>query len=155
MANALTGYCNGSNMLLYLDGKAIGHCSTHTAEFNSETKDRAVKPAAKDLASTGLFKGKTVVGLNISISADSFVFHEEDECGFKELFAAWKSGKSVTCKCMERKGGATAYLEGKFVITSLKRTDPASDDTTCSISLENDGEPTTMDETAITQAPAA
>jgi len=37
------------------------------------------------------------------------------------------------------------------VIASLERTDPAQDDSTYSISLENDGEPTTLDETAITE----
>ena len=43
------------------------------------------------------------------------------------------------------------YLAGMCVIASLERTDPAQDDSTYSISLENDGEPTTLDETAITE----
>ena len=41
---AKNGYCNGSDMLLYVDGKAIGSCTSHTTTFNSETKERAVKP---------------------------------------------------------------------------------------------------------------
>ena len=41
-----TGYCNGSDMLLYVGGKAVGSCTTHTTTFNSETKERAVKPVA-------------------------------------------------------------------------------------------------------------
>ena len=41
---AKTGYCNGSDMLLYVGGKAIGSCTSHTTTFNSETKERAVKP---------------------------------------------------------------------------------------------------------------
>ena len=40
------GYVNGSDMLLYINGKAIGHCSSHTTTFNAETKERAVKPVA-------------------------------------------------------------------------------------------------------------
>ena len=40
---------------------------------------------------------------------------------------------------------------GKFVITSLERTDPANDDATYSISLENDGE-VTIAESALTEA---
>ena len=51
---------------------------------------------------------------------------------------------------MER-DSLTPYLAGKCVITSLERTDPAQDDSTYSISLENDGEPTTLDEAAITE----
>ena len=79
------------------------------------------------------------------------MFYDETECGFRELFALWKAGRPVTVKCMERENSDQPYLEGSCVITSLERTDPAQDDSTYSISLENDGEPTTMDETAITE----
>ena len=146
-----TGYCNGSDMLLYVGDKAIGHCTSHTANFNSETKDRAVKPVAIASISAGLWKGKGVTGLSISLSADGLVFYQETENGFKASLAAWKAGQSVTVKCMERES-ESPYLEGKFIITSLTRNDPAQDDASYSISLENDGEPTTLDETKITEA---
>ena len=45
-------------------------------------------------------------------------------------------------------------LTGKFVITSLERTDPAGDDATYSVSLENDGE-VTIAEGALTEAAPA
>jgi len=148
---ARNGYCNGSDMLVYVGGKAVGHCTSHTATFNSETKDRAVKPKASAPISAGLWKNKTVTGLSISISADGLVHYDETESGFKELLAAWKQGKPVTVKCMEREGDEQPYLEGSFVIANLERTDPAQDDATYSIQLENDGEPTTLDENAITE----
>lgn len=148
---ARTGYCNGSDMLVYVGGKAVGHCTSHTATFNSETKDRAVKPVASASLSAGLWKGKTVTGLSISISAEGLVHYDETESGFKELLAAWKTGAPVTVKCMERANDNEPYLEGSFVITSLERTDPAQDDSTYSIQLENNGEPTTLDEDAITE----
>lgn len=148
---ARTGYCNGSDMLVYVGGKAVGHCTSHTATFNSETKDRAVKPVASAGLSAGLWKGKTVTGLSISISAEGLVHYDETESGFKELLAAWKTGAPVTVKCMERANDSEPYLEGSFVITSLERTDPAQDDSTYSIQLENNGEPSTLDETAITE----
>ena len=138
-------------MLLYVGDKAIGHCTSHTANFNSETKDRAVKPVAIASISAGLWKGKGVTGLSISLSADGLVFYQETENGFKASLAAWKAGQSVTVKCMERES-ESPYLEGKFIITSLTRNDPAQDDASYSISLENDGEPTTLDETKITEA---
>ena len=53
-------------------------------------------------------------------------------------------------KCMERGKTDEPYLAGSFIIASLERTDPAQDDATYSISLENDGEPTTLDETVFT-----
>lgn len=153
MAGTKTGYCNGSDMLLYVGGKAVGSCTSHTTTFNSETKERAVKPVATAGISGGLWKKKGVVGLSYSTSAEGLVFYDETENGFKELFAMWKSGKSVEVKCMEREQSEKPYLAGKCVIASLERTDPANDDATYSISLENDGEPTTLDETAITETP--
>lgn len=151
MAGTKTGYCNGSDMLLYVGGKAVGSCTSHITTFNSETKERAVKPVATAGISGGLWKKKGVVGLSYSISAEGLVFYDETENGFKELFALWKSGKSVEVKCMEREQSEKPYLAGKCVIASLERTDPANDDATYSISLENDGEPTTLDENAITE----
>lgn len=143
-------YCNGSDMLLYVGDKAFGHCSTHTTTMNSETKDRAVKPAASAAKSSGLWKQKGVTGLSISISADGLVFSGEEETGYPTLVGLWKKGQSVQVKCMERGKTDKPYLAGSFIIASLERTDPAQDDATYSISLENDGEPMTLDETAFT-----
>lgn len=149
MATAKTGFCNGSDMLLYVGGKAVGSCTSHTTTFSSETKERAVKPVASAPLVSGLWKKKGIVGLSYSISAEGLIFYDETEYGFKELLAAWKTGNPVDVKCMERES-ETPYLVGKCVIASLERTDPAQDDSTYSISLENDGEPTTLDESAIT-----
>lgn len=155
MSTTKKGYCNGSDMLVYVGGKAVGHCTTHTTTLNSETKDRAVKPAASQSISAGLWKGKGVTGLSISISAEGLVFYGESETGYKALYAAWKAGQSIEVKCMERENSDKPYLKGKFVIASLERTDPAQNDSTYTVNLENDGEPDTLDETAITENPEA
>lgn len=148
---AKTGYCNGSDLLLYVGGKAVGSCTSHTTTFNSETKERAVKPVASAALSSGKWKKKGVVGLSYSISAEGLRFYDETECGFKQLFKLWKAGKPVEVKCMEREGAEKPYLTGNCVITSLEETAPAQDDATYSVNLENDGEPTTLDEEAITE----
>ena len=155
MSTTKKGYCNGSDMLVYVGGKAVGHCTTHTTTLNSETKNRAVKPEASKSISAGLWKGKGVTGLSISISAEGLVFYGESETGYKALYAAWKAGQSIEVKCMERENSDKPYLKGQFVIASLERTDPAQDDSTYSVNLENDGEPDTLDETAITENPNA
>lgn len=155
---AKSGFVNGSDILLMINGKAVGSCTSHTTTFSSETKERAVKPVASAGISAGLWKKKGVVGLSVAISAEGLRFYDETECGFKELFALWKAGASVTCKCFERNEAAAAggsvtvtpYLEGSFVITSLEETGPAQDDATYSVELENDGQPTTLDESKIT-----
>lgn len=150
------GYTNGSDLLLYVDGKAVGSCTSHTTTFNSETKERAVKPTADKQITSGLWKKKGVVGLSYSISAEGLRFYDETECGFKELFKLWKAGKSVQVKCMEREESEKPYLSGLCVITSLEESAPAQDDATYSLSLDNDGEPDVLDDEAITEnAPAA
>lgn len=148
-----TGYVNGSDMLLYVGDVAVGSCTSHTTTFNSETKERAVKPAASQVMGAGLWKHKGVVGLSYSISAEGLCFYDEAEYGYAQLLAVWKTGQPVTVKCMERAASSTEtpapYLVGACVITSLERTDPAQDDSTYSLQLDNDGEPTTLDATKI------
>lgn len=143
MAVPSSGYINGSDILLSVGGKAIGHCTTHTITFNSETKDRAVKPAASQGYSAGLWKGKGVTGLSISISAEGLRYYGEAENGYAELSALWGAGASIQVKAFQREGDANPYVQGNFVITSLEEASPAQDDATFSISLESDGEPTT------------
>lgn len=143
-------YCNGSNMLLYLGEDAFGHCTTHTATMNSETKDRAVKPAASKAKTNGMWKEKGVTGLSIAISAEGLIYDGETEASYQKMLAAWKSGRPINIKCMQRGESKKPYLAGSFIISSLERTDPAQDDSTYTINLDNNGEPDTLDETAFT-----
>lgn len=148
-------YCNGSNMLLYLGEDAFGHCTTHTATMNSETKDRAVKPLASKAKTNGMWKEKGVTGLSIAISAEGLIYDGETETSYQKMLAAWKSGQPVKIKCMQRGESTKPYLAGSFIISSLERTDPAQDDSTYSINLDNNGEPDILDETAFTDGAAA
>ena len=148
-------YCNGSNMLLYLGEDAFGHCTTHTATMNSETKDRAVKPLASKAKTNGMWKEKGVTGLSIAISAEGLIYDGEAEASYGKMMAAWKSGQPVKIKCMQRGDSQKPYLAGSFIISSLERTDPAQDDSTYTINLDNNGEPDTLDETAFTDGTAS
>lgn len=139
MPTTKTGYVNGSDLLLKVGGKAIGHCTTHTTTFNTETKDRAVKPAASENIAAGLWKGKGVTGLSVSISFEGLVNYDESEGGFKTLVNAWKSGQPVEVVAIEREN-SDPYLTGSFVIASLEQSAPAQDDATYSGTLENNGE---------------
>lgn len=146
----MEGYVNGSDLLLFVGGKAVGHCTSHTLTFNSETKDRNVKPVASQGAQAGLWKGKGVTGLSISISAEGLRFYNETENGFDEIAAKWGVGQSVKVKAYQRgengvvetgNGASEPYVEGDFIIASIEETSPAQDDATYSVTLENDGEP--------------
>lgn len=152
-ATTKSGYVNGSDILLYVGGSAVGHCSTHTATFNSETKDRAVKPVASQSIGAGKWKRKGVTGLSIAVSTEGLRFYNETEFGFKDLLAAWKAALPVQLKLCERESN-TPYLQGNFIISSLEENAPAQDDATYKASFDNDGEPDTLDPTAITQTSA-
>ena len=138
-----TGYINGSDLLFKVGGKAVGHCTSHTLTFYSETKDRAVKPVASAAKSSGLWKGKGVTGLSISISAEGLRFYGETENGHERIAPRWGKRAREAAATLQRGGDETPYVKGNFVIASLEETSPAQDDATYSVSLENDGEPET------------
>lgn len=139
-------YINGNDLLVSIDGKAVGHCTTHTATFSTETKDTAVKPVAtKSKEEAGKFKSKTVSGLSIQVKADGLAFRSETEGGFKQLLAKWKMGSSVKLDLFERENDSVPYLSGSFVITTLEITAPAGEDSTYSATFDNDGAPDTFD----------
>lgn len=134
-------YVNGSDLLLMIGSKTVGHCTTHTLTFNSETKDRAVKPVSTEAKTAGLWKNKGVTNMSISISAEGLRFYNETENGYEELSSLWGKGDSVDVQAFKRGGDTTPYLKGKFVISSIEEQSPAQDDVTYTINLENDGEP--------------
>lgn len=134
-------YINGSDLLLKVAGKAVGHCTSHKITLNSDTKERAVKPLASASKSSGKFKEKTVNGMSISISFDGLRFYNETESGFDQISAAWGAGDPVEVEAFRREEDQTPYLKGKFVIDSLEESSPANDDATYSGSLSNSGEP--------------
>ena len=134
-------YISGSDLLLSVGGKAIGHCSSHTLTFNSETKDRAVKPAASQGKQAGLWKQKGINGLSISVSAEGLRFYDESENGFTQLSALWGVGDVVEVKAFERTKDTAPYLVGKFAITTLEESSPANDDATYKVDLESAEEP--------------
>ena len=141
------GYVNGSDLLVMVGNKAVGHCTTHTATFSTETKDTAVKPAASVASGSGsLFKNKRVSGLSVQVKADGIVFSGETESGFKDILSAWKTGAAVALKLFKRGSDATPYCSGNFIISSLENTAPAGEDATYSATFDNDGV-VTIDET--------
>ena len=151
---AKEGYVNGSDLLMSITGKACGHCTSHTTTYTSETKDRAVKPAATESASNaGLFKEKSVTGLSVQVKCEGLRFNGEEESGMKDLLAKWKEGATVELKGFARGGDAAPYMSGNFIISSLEESAPAGDDTTYSATFDNTGV-VTIDEAKVDGATA-
>ena len=124
-----------------MGGKAVGHCTSHTLTFNRDTKEHAVKPLAVAAKSAGLWKGKSVSALSISISFEGLRFYDETENGHEQIAPLWGKGQTVEVEAFKRGSDSAPYLKGNFVIASLEETSPAQDDATYNGSLENDGEP--------------
>ncbi len=148
-----TGYVNGSDLLFYVNDKAIGHCTTHTTTFDTETKDRSVKPVSTASMAQALWKSSGVTGLSVTISFEGLAFYDETEFSVKDLLKLWAEGKSVDVKCMERES-EKPYLKGKFVLTQLEEDAPAQDDVTFKGTMKNDGAPETLDADQMTVNPA-
>lgn len=134
-------YMNGSNVLFSVGGKALGHSTTHSVTFNTETKERGVKPPMTEKTKKALFNGKGVTKMSISVHGEGFRYMGEEELSLDELRKLWGAGQSVDLSCFEREGDAKPYLRGKFVITKVEETSPAQDDATFNVDFENDGEP--------------
>lgn len=137
----MSGYINGSDLLLKVAGKPVGHCTNFTVTYNTETKERAVKPVATAAKSTGMWKEKGAAGLSVQISFEGLRFYEETENGYEEIAAKWAVGSLVEVECFERSTTPTPALKGMFVIDSLETSTPAQDDATYSGQLSNSGEP--------------
>ena len=142
-------YKNGSDLLVMMDTKAVGHCTTHTVTFSTETKSVAVKPPmSEDRSANAFFKSKRVTGLSAQVKCEGLCFYPETESGYKAILAKWKVGASVPLKLFEREGDTTPYCSGNFIITSLENTAPAGEDATYSVTFDNDGA-LTIDETKV------
>ena len=134
-------YINGSDLLVNVGGKAVGHSTSCQITLSAETKERAVKPLSSLPSQSGLWKDKGITGLAVSISADGLRVQSETEKGFMEIAPDWGKGDTVAVEVYDRGNTSSPILKGDFVITSLEITGPAQDDITYSVSLENAGEP--------------
>lgn len=134
-------YMSGSNVLFTVGGKGLGHSTTHTITYSTETKKRGVKPPVKEKTKKALFSGKGVTEMSISVHGEGFRYKGEEELSLDEIRKLWGVGRNVELSCFEREGDATPYLKGKFVISKVEETSPAQDDATFTVDFENDGEP--------------
>lgn len=154
----MSEYINGSDFLLSIIGKCVGHCTEHVVNYTSLTKDRAVKAPESVTVNNSLFKETSVTGLEITISFKGLRSYDEEETSFDAIRQAWKHGTPVTGECFARKklpalGGLqegapsvntrSPYLAGKFVITKLTENNPADDDASYDGELKLTGAPTT------------
>lgn len=150
-------YIHGSNMIVFVGDKALGHCSTCEIQDQADTKSRTIKvlpdyssedtetdtdlqpSEGEDTSKNGLWDEKSVSKRSVTITAEGFVCIGESGEGYDELLDKMDSGEPVKVKYAYAGEEKTKFRVGKFLITSLQRSDPADDDSTYNITLENTG----------------
>lgn len=155
------GYVNGNDMLLAINGKQVGHSTEHVTNYNTTTKERAVKAPEKEKISVSLFKELTVTGLEITVSFKGLRVYDEDGLSVELLRSMWKNAQPVPFECYDRPAnGVTGsnrdpYLVANGIITKLTENAPADDDVTFDGEIKMSGAPTTWKEPATaSNAPA-
>lgn len=152
MARQKGDYIEGKDIMLYVNTGTSEETPTYTAtaaakshfiNYSGETKERVTKDAGD-----GAWSEKRVTKLSVSIKVDALVVFNAD-CGYDKLLEIMKSRKPVLLKYgYKKEETGDTYEEGKFVITSLEKTDSVEDDSTYSASFENTGEVTTKTKAA-------
>lgn len=93
-------YMSGSNVLFTVGGKGLGHSTTHTVTYSTETKKRGVKPPVKEKTKKALFSGKGVTEMSISVHGEGFRYKGEEELSLDDIrklgasAGAWNSPAS-------------------------------------------------------------
>ena len=125
-------YRDGTDLILSVGGKALGHSTGCKISYKAETGTRKTKEAA-----AGKWDEKYVKSLGVTITADGFVYESDKDNGLPTLKQLFKAAKPVDASWGYR--DETGIESGKFVITALDNEGKAGDDETYSITLENSG----------------
>ena len=152
MAKQKGYYIEGRDIMLYAKTGTSDETPTYTAtaaakshsiNYSGETKERVTKDSG-----SGAWSEKRVTKLGVSIKVEALTVYNVD-CGYDKLLEIIKSRQPVLLKYgFKEEETEDTNDEGKFVITSLEKTDPADDDSTYSASFENTGEVTTKKKSA-------
>lgn len=138
---------DGTDLILSVDGKALGFSTGCKVSTSVETGERVTKEAA-----AGKWKEKYVKSLSESISADGCVLKDGDDKmpTYDQLKDMMVAGKPIDASYNVRKedsreGKEAGGYKGKYLITSLDLDAQAGDDSKYSVQLENCGAVTKND----------
>ena len=133
---------DGTDLILSVDGKALGFSTGCKVSTSVETGERVTKEA-----SSGKWKEKYVKSFSENISADGCVLTDGDSetPTYDQLKELMLKGDPVDAAYSlrdgdKRTGKTTGGYAGKYLITSLDLDGQAGDDAKYSVQLENSGE---------------
>lgn len=135
---ASTGVLNGTDILVYCGGTAIGHATSHSLNLTLDERDTTTK------SSSG-WKEILPALRSWTIDASGFVAYD-DTYTFEELFALYSGRTSVVLKFSTEVTGDNRYT-GTAYLSSLNKEAPLEDNVTYSVSFTGTS---TLTEEAVT-----
>ena len=132
-------YINGSDIMLYLDGKPSLAAKSHKISYKTNTKQIITKDVQNSL-----YAQKIVTRIDVSISCDALVaVGDSKSFGSTELLAKLKEAKTVDLRYGNKDNTGT-FEEGKFIIDSIDITSPAGEEASYTATFSNYGEVKTV-----------
>lgn len=136
---ASTGVQNGTDLLVYNDGTAIGHATSCSINWNRNVRNTSSKQS-------GIWSN-IKMGRFQPVTVSTEHLHAEDSTeGLSEQLANLTAGTSVTLKYSTEVTG-DKYYTGSFYVVSINRNDPDDDNSTFTIEFQSDG---TVTESTVT-----
>lgn len=125
-----TGYQNGTDIGLYIDGTLISYGTSHDFEVTMETRDASNKDSA------GWAEKRE--GQRSWTASGEFIFAEDAAYSFDDLFTLVNARTQITVKISTEVAGDLAY-SGSAYLTSLSKSAPNEDTVSFSASFEGTG----------------
>jgi len=129
---ATTGVVNGSDLLVYIDGNAIGYSTSCSISF---TQDNPVVTSKDDDKWAKRLQGNR----DVSISTDGYIALDADY-NLEYLYELMEAQTGVTVRYSTNTSG-DGYFQVAAVISSLNADAPDNEGATFSVEFESNGAP--------------
>ena len=126
---ASTGYQNGADISLFIDGTQVVYGTSHDFEISMSTRDASNKTSEWAIKREGRLEWS---------ASGEFIFAEDATYGFSDLRALVVARTAVVVKITSSESG-DKFETGSAYITSISKSAPDQDNVTYSISLEGAG----------------
>lgn len=149
----------GNDLLLFVDGVAVGHAKSHTVSISANVIDKSSKD---DKTWNTKHSGR----LTWNVSTDGLVSYDDTRCNYEALYTKMvaKTQVVLVSALIDAANTTQAFTPldsiytGTAIISSVELTSPDDDNATFSVSFEGTGSfiktPTTTAATAITTTDA-
>lgn len=130
--SASSGVINGNTIGLYVgtDLIALGRSSDFSIEMSS------IDVTTKDSAGAT----EIIPGLRSNSFNAEFLFDNDSDQGFEQIYIAWLAGTALTVVDMSGVAGDKKYTSTAYV-TSCTKSNPANDVVSVSVSFQATGDP--------------